>query len=59
VLAELAEGKTSAGVDLAAYVCRNFTCTLPARSVEALEAELRGSDLLPRAQPAEDVATTD
>jgi len=45
VLAELAEGKTSAGAELAAYLCRNFTCTLPARSVEALEAELRASGL--------------
>jgi uncharacterized protein YyaL (SSP411 family) len=45
-LAEIAEGKTAAGADLAAYLCRNFTCTLPARSVDALEKELRGSGLL-------------
>jgi len=49
VLSEIAEGKTAAGADLAAYLCRNFTCTLPARSVEALEKELRGSGLLARA----------
>ena len=46
VLSEIAEGKTDAGADLAAYLCRNFTCTLPARSVAALEAELRSSGLL-------------
>ena len=49
VLSEIAEGKTSAGADLAAYLCRNFTCTLPSRSVDALEKELRGSGLLARA----------
>ena len=48
VPSELAERKTAAGADLAAYLCRNFTCTLPARSVEALEKELRGSGLLAR-----------
>jgi uncharacterized protein YyaL (SSP411 family) len=48
VLSEIAEGKTAAGAELGAYVCRNFTCTLPAKSVEALEKELRGSGLLAR-----------
>jgi uncharacterized protein YyaL (SSP411 family) len=48
VLAELAEGKTAAGASLAGYLCRNFTCSLPARSVEALETDLRGSGLLAR-----------
>ena len=47
-LAEIAEGKTASGAELAAYLCRNFTCTLPARSVDALEKELRGSGLLAR-----------
>jgi len=55
VLSELAEGKTTGGAELAAYLCRNFTCTLPARSVEALEAELRRAGLLavPDAPPRE------
>jgi uncharacterized protein YyaL (SSP411 family) len=48
VLSEIAEGKTAAGADLAAYLCRNFSCTLPLRSVEALEKELRSSGLLAR-----------
>ena len=48
VLSEIAEGKTAAGAELAAYLCRNFTCTLPARSVEALEKELRTSGLVAR-----------
>ena len=48
VLSEIAEGKTAAGAELAAYLCRNFTCTLPARTVGALEKELRGSGLLAR-----------
>jgi hypothetical protein len=59
VLSEIAEGKTTAGVDLAAYVCRNFTCTMPARSVEALEKELRGSGLLSRASNVENVSDND
>jgi uncharacterized protein YyaL (SSP411 family) len=46
VLSEIAEGKTAAGAELAAYVCRNFSCGFPATSVEALEKELRGSGLL-------------
>jgi len=50
-LTEIAEGKTAAGADLAAYLCRNFTCTLPVRSVEELEKELRGSGLLARSAP--------
>ena len=50
VLSEIADGKTAAGADLAAYLCRNFTCTLPARSVDALEKELRGSGLLVRSE---------
>jgi uncharacterized protein YyaL (SSP411 family) len=52
VLSGIAEGKTAAGADLAAYLCRNFTCTLPARSVEALETELWGSGLLARREQA-------
>ena len=50
VLAELADGKTSAGAAAAAYVCRNFTCTLPRKSAEALREELsrRGSSLQAR-----------
>jgi uncharacterized protein YyaL (SSP411 family) len=52
LLSELAEGKTAAGAELAAYLCRNFTCTLPARSVDALEPELRRAGLV---APAEDV----
>ncbi|MGZ5957371.1 MAG: thioredoxin domain-containing protein [Myxococcaceae bacterium] len=46
VLAELAEGKTSAGAPAAAYVCRNFTCTLPRKSPEALREELSRAGLL-------------
>jgi uncharacterized protein YyaL (SSP411 family) len=57
VLAEIAEGKTAAGAELAAYLCRNFTCTLPSRSVEALEKELRGSGLL--ARPEETGSSSD
>jgi uncharacterized protein len=53
VLSEIAEGKAAAGADLAAYVCRNFTCTLPARSVDALETELRSSGLLARSDGLE------
>jgi uncharacterized protein YyaL (SSP411 family) len=53
VLSEIAEGKTAAGADLAAYLCRNFTCTPPARSVEALEMELRASGLLARSDGLE------
>ena len=59
VLSEIAEGKTSAGSDLAAYLCRNFTCTLPARSVEALETELRASGLLARSEGDESVSEDD
>jgi uncharacterized protein len=51
VLAEIAEGKTSAGAVLAAYLCRNFTCTLPARSVDALAAELRTAGLMAPSHP--------
>ena len=57
VLSELAEGKTAAGADLAAYLCRNFTCTLPLRSIEALEAELRSSGLV--ARPDESGSSSD
>ncbi len=46
VLSELAEGKTTAGAEAAAYVCRNFTCTLPLTSPEALAAELGRAGLL-------------
>ncbi len=46
VLAELADGKTSAGAAAAAYVCRNFTCTLPRKSPEALREELSRAGLL-------------
>ena len=46
VLSEMAEGKTTAGAELAAYVCRNFTCTLPLTSPEALAAELGRAGLL-------------
>ena len=54
VLSEIADGKTAAGSELAAYLCRNFTCTLPARSVEALGTELQRSGLLqPTAQSTE------
>ncbi len=56
VLSEIAEGKTTAGGELAAYLCRNFTCTLPLRSVDALEAELRQARLV---APAKDVETVD
>ncbi len=56
VLAEIAEGKTSAGAELAAYLCRNFTCTLPARSVDALQAELRQARLV---APDGEVETVD
>jgi len=59
LLSELAEGKTAAGADLAAYLCRNFTCTLPARSVDALKAELRRSGLVAPAEDAEPVADDD
>ena len=48
VLSELGEGKTSAGADLAAYLCRSFTCTLPMTSTQALEAELQRSGLVRR-----------
>ena len=51
VLSGIAEGKTAAGAELAAYVCRSFTCTLPSRTVEALEFELRRSGLLARPEP--------
>ena len=44
----------AAGSELAAYLCRNFTCTLLARSVEALGTELQRSGLLqPTAQSTE------
>jgi uncharacterized protein YyaL (SSP411 family) len=56
VLAEIAEGKTSAGAELAAYLCRNFTCTLPMRTVDALEAELRRARLV---APDAEVETVD
>ena len=56
LLAELAEGKTSAGAELAAYLCRNFTCMLPRTSAEALRTELASSGLL--ARPAGEGAET-
>ncbi|HSP18317.1 MAG TPA: hypothetical protein VLQ79_02310, partial [Myxococcaceae bacterium] len=61
VLAELAEGKTSAGAPAAAYVCQNFTCTLPRRSPEALREELARLGLLaaPSSTGAEAPATAD
>jgi len=46
VLSELAEGKSTAGAEAAAYVCRHFTCTLPLTSSEALAAELGRAGLL-------------
>jgi len=46
VLAELAQGKTSAGAPVAAYVCQNFTCTLPRKSPQALRDELARLRLL-------------
>jgi uncharacterized protein YyaL (SSP411 family) len=46
LLAEVSEGKTAAGAELAAYLCRNFTCTLPKKSPEALRDELASSALL-------------
>ena len=52
VLAEIAEGKTAAGAELAAYLCRNFSCALPVRSAEGLEAELRQARLVARAEEA-------
>jgi len=54
VLSEIAEGKTAAGGEVAAYLCRNFTCTLPVRSVDGLEAELRQARLV---APDEDVVS--
>jgi uncharacterized protein len=57
VLSEIAEGKTAAGAELAAYLCRNFTCTLPARSVDALGSELRTSGLLARSERTGDDAS--
>ncbi len=61
VLAELAEGKTSAGAAAAAYVCRNFTCTLPRKSPEALREELSRTGLLASAarEGVEPAATDD
>ena len=56
ILAEVAEGKTSAGAELAAYLCRNFTCTLPRTTAEALRNELASSGLLP-APPNADAGT--
>jgi uncharacterized protein YyaL (SSP411 family) len=59
VLSEIADGKTAAGGELAAYLCRNFTCTLPARSIEALETELRASGLLARSDGLETPSDAD
>jgi uncharacterized protein YyaL (SSP411 family) len=59
VLSEIADGKTAAGGELAAYLCRNFTCTLPARSIEALETELRASGLLARSDDLETPSDAD
>ena len=57
VLAELAEGKTTAGAEAAAYVCRKFTCTPPLTSPEALAAELGRGGLL--AEPGRGVERGD
>jgi len=40
ILSEVAEGKTTAGAEAAAYLCRNFVCEQPITSPETLKTRL-------------------